>query len=332
MTWYNNFFIEKEAIKKLIKNLAHIYPEKYTIEKINIIDQKIQNFTDDFKNKKTLLEFFEYLKLTDSDLKFFIKDVQEYNTEINDNETQKILTSEISDLGYFFNNSDLEFFSGRVDEINFIIMTLNRKIKNNILIIGEPGTGKTTLMKKVSKEYHIPIFVVEMNKIISNTKYRGEFESKFTKLIEMSLESKFIIFIDEIHILLSSGRVDGGFSGADIVKPYITDPRIILTGATTVDEYEILKKDRALERRFNILHLQELNRESLKNTYIQVVNFLEIKTLNISNYEEILEKLDKIEHRNYPDKLIDYLDLYAANEKSGNRFNIDFIYEDSMNG
>ncbi|EHG8747382.1 ATP-dependent Clp protease ATP-binding subunit, partial [Enterococcus faecium] len=300
-------------------------PHSDETNNIHLLIAKIKNFTNGFSLEKTLEDFLIHLKTTDSDLLDFTQKIINTSTK---KRKEPNLPSEIKSMGYFFSNKPLSVFSGRIHELDFVNLTTKRKIKNNLLIVGEPGTGKTTLIHQFSKQSDNPIFVVEMNKIISDTKYRGEFESKFTMLIEAALDLNFIIFIDEIHILLGAGKVDGGFSGADIIKPYITNPEIILFGATTKDEYKIIMKDTALERRFNVLFLNEVPKDILYQIYLKLLEYLNISTLSITDFDSIINQLDEIHGRNYPDKLIDYLDFYAANEQLGNKFDMTSLYKE----
>ena len=140
-------------------------------------------------------EFLEYLTITDSDLKIIKRDLENFSIK-NIKHLQ-----EFQEIGYFLNKNEELLFIGKESELEFINITLSRKIKNNLIIVGQPGTGKTTLVSQYNRQTNKNIFVVEMGKVISNTKYRGGFETKFIKLIEYSRKMNVILFIDEIHIL-----------------------------------------------------------------------------------------------------------------------------------
>ncbi|GAX48216.1 AAA family ATPase [Pseudolactococcus reticulitermitis] len=295
----------------------------YSDAKLILMQTKAKQFTNDYSLKKTLGEYLSFLITTDSDIKTMKRDLDKC---LMGEEKIKEL-QEFTEIGYFLNKNKNLLFIGKEFELEFMEITLSRKIKNNLLIIGQPGTGKTTLVSQYNKQTDKRIFVVEMGKIISNTKYRGEFENKLIKLIEYSREERIILFIDEIHIIFSSGKVDGGLSAADILKPYLTDSELIIIGTTTIEEFKIMMSDKAIERRFNLLTLGNMENSVLRNLYQELLSSFGITTLTLENFEDIQKALDKVSNRNYPDKLIDFIDLYEAIEKFNGRTTINEVIQ-----
>ncbi|WP_155961884.1 AAA family ATPase, partial [Streptococcus dysgalactiae] len=148
-----------------------------------------------------------------------------------------------------------------------------------------------------------------MSDILSDTKYRGEFEKKLTNIIKETIEKERILFIDEIHILIQAGGVEGGISASNILKPFLTEEHFQIIGATTKEESKYFSEDRALERRFNFLHLPELPKEVLYKMFCKELSELENNELKnqaqmCEEFERLIKKLDLIlPQRNYPDKL-----------------------------
>jgi ATP-dependent Clp protease ATP-binding subunit ClpA len=150
---------------------------------------------------------------------------------------------------------------GRTSEINRIIQILSRRTKNNPVIIGEPGVGKTAIVEGLAlaiAEGNVPdilrgkrIFSLDVGSIVAGTKYRGDFEERFKKALSLLKDENTILFIDEIHMILKAGDSEGGMSIANLIKPILARGEIPTIGATTLDEYrKYVEKDAALERRF----------------------------------------------------------------------------------
>ncbi|MGE7988740.1 AAA family ATPase [Lysinibacillus fusiformis] len=316
-------------LNELLNLLKTTFPSDplFKLGNSNIMNENLKSKFNSLiiSNKNvTVGDFLKYLYQTDSDFKFIYTQYNKLKTSKVANNNRRKIMNEMDSVGYFLEEKDV-YFSGRTEELWYMSLTLNRKIKNNLLLIGEPGVGKTSLVKEYSRISNEKIFVVEMDKVLSNTKYRGEFEQKLAKIIDYSKQNSVTLFIDEIHILLGVGKSEGSLSGADILKPYVTNSNIKVIGATTIDEYEILKTDRALERRFNILKLSEISKEVVFHIYMKLLEYLEIKTLNEENFNSIYNDLQKNKYRKFPDKLIDFMDLYSSHEKMGGTYNLDNV-------
>ena len=217
---------------------------------------------------------------------------------------------------------------GREEEINRIIEVLLRKKKNNPLLIGEAGVGKTALVEEIARRIengNCPKFLkdksivmLEMGSLVAGTKYRGEFEEKLTKIInELVANKNTILFIDEIHTMVNAGGAEGAINAADIIKPYLARGQIKCIGATTLKEYDkYILNDKALDRRFEKIYLNEPNDEELENLLMQVKCEYE-KYHNVivtkRNIDDIIFYSNKyIQNRYNPDKCIDILDTVCA--------------------
>lgn len=213
---------------------------------------------------------------------------------------------------------------GRDKEINLIIETLFRKKKNNPLLIGDAGVGKSAIVEELARRIvkgEVPekligtkIVSLEMGSLISGTRYRGEFEEKLTNIIkEVENNKNIILFIDEIHTMANAGAADGAVAAGDILKPYLARGDIKCIGATTKEEYEkYITKDKALTRRFEIIFVEEPSEEEtfniLKNVKDEYVKFH-----HISIDDSILKSLIHLTNvyfpsRKNPDKSLELLD------------------------
>lgn len=218
---------------------------------------------------------------------------------------------------------------GRDMEIERLIHILNRKTKNNPVLIGESGVGKTAIVEGLAQriiEGTVPpslkkkrVLQLNMGSIVAGTKYRGEFEQRFDDIIKEASESKgeIILFIDELHTVVGSGSAEGSLDAANILKPALSRSALQVIGATTTNEYRTsIEKDRALERRFQSIMVEEPSTEDaikilkgLKGTF-ERFHKLHIDNLAI----EAAVKLSKryLTERFLPDKAIDVLDEAAA--------------------
>ena len=156
---------------------------------------------------------------------------------------------------------------GRDQELEQLFLTLCKKEKNNVLLIGKAGVGKTALVEKLAYKINhkeVPkllqnkvIYELSLSSIVAGTKYRGEFEEKFKKIIDKVIQAKdAILFIDEIHNLIGAGGAEGAIDASNILKPFLARKDLTLIGATTIEEYyKYFEKDQAMNRRFSILKI-----------------------------------------------------------------------------
>ncbi|MFY7971492.1 MAG: Clp protease N-terminal domain-containing protein, partial [Flavobacteriales bacterium] len=164
---------------------------------------------------------------------------------------------------------------GRDDEIRRVVQILSRRTKNNPILVGEPGVGKTAIAEGIAHRIinsDVPenlldktIYSLDMGALIAGAKYKGEFEERLKSVVKevQDSESKIILFIDEIHTLVGAGGGDGAMDAANILKPALARGELRAIGATTLNEYQkYFEKDKALERRFQLVIVDEPDRES----------------------------------------------------------------------
>ena len=218
---------------------------------------------------------------------------------------------------------------GRNDEIEMVIEVLLRRTKNNPVLVGEPGVGKTAIVEglaqKIAKE-EVPdilknkrLIQLNLNALIAGTKYRGEFEERLKKVIDEIVKNKdnLIVFIDEIHTIVGAGAAEGAVDFSNAIKPYLARGEIHLIGATTLGEYrKYIEKDPALERRFQPVLVEEPTVEQtiqilfgLKDKY-EAHHKVKISPKAIVAATELSSKY--LTSRHLPDKAIDLLDQAAS--------------------
>lgn len=240
---------------------------------------------------------------------------------------------EIYQIGKLLNETvDMdEKVIGRDKEIEMVLETLLRKKKSNPLLIGKAGVGKTAIVEELARRINkglVPmgllnkkIVSLEMGSLVAGTKYRGEFEERLNKIIDEVVNNKdIIVFIDEIHTIINAGGAEGAINASDILKPYLARGDIRCIGATTIDEYyKTINKDKALDRRFMMIKIEEPDTKETINI-MEGVKWEYEKHHNISitkqNIKDIVYLADKyIKNKNNPDKSIDLLDMICSYKK-----------------
>ena len=218
---------------------------------------------------------------------------------------------------------------GRKDEIEKVVQVLSRRSKNNPVLVGEPGVGKSAIVEGLSQLiidgnvpeqlYNKTVFAVDMPGLLAGSKYRGEFEEKLKNLIEAVLQDgDIVLFIDEIHTLVGAGgSAEGSMDAANILKPMLARGDLQIVGATTIDEYrKYIEKDSALERRFTPVYVEEPS-ETDAITILKGLRPKYEEHHNIAITDEAIEAAVKmssryITDRFLPDKAIDLIDEAAA--------------------
>ena len=230
-----------------------------------------------------------------------------------------------------------EVVVGRDKEIDLIIETLLRKKKNNPILIGDAGVGKTAIIEELTRRimkkevpeclFDTKIVSLEMGALVSGTKYRGEFEEKLTKIIsELESNPNIILFIDEIHSMVNAGGAEGAITAGDIFKPALARGNVKCIGATTKDEYlKYFSSDKALMRRFEVVNIDEPNNLETKEILLKVKKEYE-KHHNIIIPNEIIDKVIMytnmfITNKKNPDKSLDFLDSICSKIKNKYNYN-----------
>ena len=242
---------------------------------------------------------------------------------------KKLLLEELGvDLTKKALNNELDPVIGREKEIKRVLEILSRRTKNNPLLIGEAGVGKTAIVEELSKMIasgDVPmnlknkrIISLDMATTVAGTKYRGEFEERIRKILkEIEENDDIILFIDEIHTLVGAGGAEGAIDASNIFKPALARGKLRCIGATTIDEYKkFIETDGALERRFQKVNVETPNKETVKEILLKLKSLYEQFHL-VSISDEILDLIIDLSEkyiydRNQPDKAIDLLDEVCA--------------------
>ncbi len=248
----------------------------------------------------------------------------------NKNKKNKKLT--IEELGIDLNlkamKGELDPAIGREKELKRLIEILSRRTKNNPILIGKAGVGKTAIVEELARlivKGEVPlslknkrIISLDMASSVAGTKYRGEFEERIRKIIkEVEENEDIILFIDEIHTLVGAGGAEGAIDASNIFKPALARNKLKVIGATTIEEYKkFIEQDHALDRRFQKILVETPNKEETINILINIKNIYEkYHKVKISDtiVKSIVDLTDKyIYDRNQPDKAIDVLDEVCA--------------------
>ena len=330
--------------KNILNNLNITYKD-YLIEVnktiVNTNKVKLISYTPLFKK---ILINLNKKDITEKDILIEILEYGEgigisllSNLNINLNKLYNDLLHNKSDNEYGINlneqvkKKNYEPITGRHKELNELIEVLLRKNKNNPLLIGEPGIGKTALVealaykivkKEVPKELlNKTIISINISKIVSGTRYRGEFEEKFHKMVEyFEQNNNLIIFFDEIHTIVGAGGAEGAIDASNILKPYIARNKLKIIGATTTKEYyKSIYNDGALNRRFQTILIKEPTTKETLNILINSKKYYEkFHNVHITNkqLETIIDLSNKyIKDRYNPDKSLDMLDKICSKIK-----------------
>ena len=234
---------------------------------------------------------------------------------------------------------------GRTEEIRRVIQILSRRNKNNPVLIGEPGVGKTAIVEGLAQaviEGRVPpnlrnirVLSIDLSNIVAGTKYRGEFEERLRQVIEELRSARVVAFIDELHTLVGAGGAEGTLDAANILKPPLSRGEVQVIGATTTGEYHrYIEKDAALERRFQpVIVLEPSPEETLEilhglseryETHHGVVIPEHILELSVRFGERSLPG------RNFPDKAIDLIDEAAARTRLNK--SLGFVVQEEPDG
>ena len=342
-----NIIILQQALDKQIESFAKVSAGQLmlsreankTLNEAEIIAKKMK---DDyvslehliiaiFKSDSKIAQMLKDQAVTEKDLKASIEELRkgEKVTSQNQEETYNSLNKYAKNLNQLAKDGKLDPVIGRDEEIRRILQILSRRTKNNPILVGEPGTGKTAIAEGLAHRIidgDIPenlkdkqIFALDMGALIAGAKYKGEFEERLKAVIKEVTESEgdIVLFIDEIHTLVGAGGGQGAMDAANILKPALARGELRAIGATTLDEYQkYFEKDKALERRFQKVIVNEPDTESaisilrgIKEKY-ETYHKVRIKDEAIIGAVELSQRY--ITNRFLPDKAIDLMDEAAS--------------------
>ncbi len=284
-----------------------------------------------FKSKSTISQILKDFGATEKELEQSIKELRkgERVTSQNAEETYNSLHKYAKNLNQLAKDNQLDPVIGRDDEIRRLLQILSRRTKNNPILVGEPGTGKTAIAEGLAHRIvdgDVPenlkdklIFSLDMGALIAGAKYKGEFEERLKAVIKEVTTSNgdIVLFIDEIHTLVGAGGGNGAMDAANILKPALARGELRAIGATTLDEYQKhFEKDKALERRFQKIVVNEPDTESaisilrgIKEKY-ETHHKVRIKDEAIIGAVTLSQRY--ITNRFLPDKAIDLMDEAAS--------------------
>ncbi|MGC4039897.1 MAG: ATP-dependent chaperone ClpB [Flavobacterium sp.] len=284
-----------------------------------------------FKSKSKTAQILKDQGVTEKGLQAAIDEIRkgERVTSASAEETYNSLSKYAKNLNELAKQGKLDPVIGRDEEIRRVLQILTRRTKNNPMLIGEPGVGKTAIAEGLAHRIvdgDVPenlkdkvIYSLDMGALIAGAKYKGEFEERLKAVVKevTSSEGDIVLFIDEIHTLVGAGGGEGAMDAANILKPALARGELRAIGATTLDEYQkYFEKDKALERRFQKIMIEEPDAESaisilrgIKEKY-ETHHKVQIKDEAIMAAVELSQRY--ITNRFLPDKAIDLIDEAAS--------------------
>ena len=284
-----------------------------------------------FKSKSKIAQILKDQGATEKDIKASITELRkgEKVTSKSQEDNYNALEKYAKNLNQLARDNRLDPVIGRDEEIRRILQILSRRTKNNPILIGEPGTGKTAIAEGLAHRIvagDVPenlkdkqVFALDMGMLIAGAKYKGEFEERLKSVIKEVTQSggDIVLFIDEIHTLVGAGGGEGAMDAANILKPALARGELRAIGATTLDEYQkYFEKDKALERRFQKVLVDEPDQESaisilrgIKEKY-ETHHKVRIKDEAIIGAVKLSSRY--ISNRFLPDKAIDLMDEAAS--------------------
>jgi ATP-dependent Clp protease ATP-binding subunit ClpB len=284
-----------------------------------------------FASKSKVSQILKDHGVTEKGLKAAIDELRkgERVTSTSAEETYNSLNKYAKNLNELAKAGKLDPVIGRDEEIRRVLQILTRRTKNNPMLVGEPGVGKTAIAEGLAHRIvdgDVPdnlkdkiVFSLDMGALIAGAKYKGEFEERLKAVVKevTAAEGDIVLFIDEIHTLVGAGGGEGAMDAANILKPALARGELRAIGATTLDEYQkYFEKDKALERRFQKIIIEEPDTESaisilrgIKEKY-ETHHKVQIKDEAIIAAVELSERY--ITNRFLPDKAIDLMDEAAS--------------------
>lgn len=297
----------------------------------NLDPQDIMSNLSDMLSESNIMEMmpdsFKNEEQGDAGDKIPINDKKTKQNIQNEKKKKKCLNKFGVNLTEKAKHDLLDKVIGREKEIDRVIQILNRRTKNNPVLLGAPGVGKTAIAEAIAQKIaskNVPerlintqVYLLDMSSIVAGTQYRGQFESRMKSIIEEAKDDNVILVIDEIHTIAAAGDADGAMNAGNILKPALTKGDIQIIGATTPAEYrKYIEKDAALERRFQAVNVEEPTREETFEMLCGIKKYYEAYhnvTIDDSVLREVIDLSCKyISNRFLPDKAIDVVDEAAS--------------------
>lgn len=331
-TWHN----EIEEILKFANETSSNLKQEYVgvehiLHALVMTSPTVRGFLE--QNKFPIDEFSAYL-ISHLDPNAVKQKIEKAHEIEEDGEKQTYIKKYCTNLTELAIENKLNNIYGRDEEINTLTETLLRKTKNNIILIGDPGVGKTAIVEglayKITVDETTPLLknktVISLNmaSMIAGTKYRGQFEQRFQGLLdELKNNQDYIVFIDEIHTMIGAGNGEGSLDVANMLKPALARGEITCIGATTHSEYKkLFEKDGALKRRFEAITVEEPSCEQTKEILMSSKDRFE-QFHGVIYSEEIIDDIvylcqKYMPYRKFPDKAFDIIDLLGSRVKISN--------------
>ncbi len=345
-----NYTVFSQAVDKIIESLPKVSGgEGYFSNEARDVLQKSRQYLKEFNDeyisiehlliailevKSTASNLLKDNNVTKKDLTEAIRQLRKGASAVNQSaeDQYNALNRYARNLNDLAGSGKLDPVIGRDDEIRRVLQILSRRTKNNPILIGEPGVGKTAIAEGLAHRIvngDVPenlksnlIYSLDMGALIAGAKYKGEFEERLKAVVKevLSAEGEIILFIDEIHTLVGAGKGEGAMDAANILKPALARGELKAIGATTLKEYQkFFEKDKALERRFQQVLIDEPDSMSaisilrgLKDRY-ETHHKVRIKDEAIVSAVELSQRY--ITERFLPDKAIDLIDEAASKLK-----------------
>jgi ATP-dependent Clp protease ATP-binding subunit ClpB len=360
---FNKLSINIQQLNDGVDKLITTYPkvsgaEPYLSREVNDVLQKATDYSskdgDQFvaleyillalvSEKNQLTKLFRELGVNEKDFRAAIQELRKGSkvTSQSAEETYQSLSKYAINLIERARAGKLDPVIGRDEEIRRVLQILSRRTKNNPILIGEPGTGKTAIAEGLAHRIvrgDVPenlrtkqLYSLDMGALVAGAKYKGEFEERLKSVINevIKAEGEIILFIDEIHTLIGAGKGEGAMDAANILKPALARGELRVIGATTLDEYQkYFEKDKALERRFQIIMINEPDELStisiLRGLKERYENHHKVRIKDDAIIAAVELSSRYITDRFLPDKAIDLMDEAAAKL----RMEVDSVPED----